>query len=111
MTLDHDDVEAIARRVAELVAPRARIGLVSTDAVADELGVSSGWVYEHAEQLGVIRLPGAGAKPRLRFDLERVRAAVIEGERPAPERPRRRGRPKKNALPADVTLIQGRGTG
>jgi hypothetical protein len=46
-------------------------GLVGVTAVADYLDVSAGWVYEHAEELGVRRL-GSGPKARLRFDLEEV---------------------------------------
>jgi len=49
--------------------------LVDAATVADKLGVSRAFIYDHAQELGVIRL-GSGEKARLRFDLERVLAAV-----------------------------------
>jgi hypothetical protein len=108
--LDDDDIEAIARRVADLVVAPP-LGLVGVDAVASALGVSAGWVYEHAEELGVIRL-GEGSKARLRFDLERVRAQLHEKKSPSPKpATRRRGRPRRSGLPAGVKLIPGRAEG
>jgi len=74
---DAETVEAIATRVAELVLERLEPSgvsgrtLVGVDAVAEHLGVDRGWVYEHADQLGVRRL-GNGSKPRLRFSLSEV---------------------------------------
>jgi len=73
VTLDAQDIEAIARRVAELIAdqvspPAAR--LVDAAYVAQLLGVERDWVYAHADQLGGIRL--GGPKGRLRFDLATV---------------------------------------
>src|SRR3954470_8132482 len=75
MTLDKDDVEAIARRVAELV--RQVPGLVDAHSVAAELQVERDWVYAHASELGAVRL-GDGPKARLRFDLRHVRERVTE---------------------------------
>jgi hypothetical protein len=46
--------------------------LVDPLTVARELGVSRGFVYAHADNLGAIRL-GSGPKPRIRFDLDEVR--------------------------------------
>jgi hypothetical protein len=43
--------------------------LVDAATLGRELGVSRQFVYDHAEELGVIRL-GSGRRPRLRFDLE-----------------------------------------
>jgi hypothetical protein len=45
--------------------------LVDAARVAEYLGVSRAFVYEHADELGVHRL-GAGPKARLRFDLAEV---------------------------------------
>jgi hypothetical protein len=73
VTLDADDVEAIARRVAELVPPPSR--WVDAQAVAAALGVDRDWVYAHARALGVVRL-GPGPKSRMRFDLALVRERV-----------------------------------
>jgi hypothetical protein len=38
-------------------------------------GVTRNWVYAHAEDLGALRI-GAGRRPRLRFDPDRVRRAL-----------------------------------
>jgi hypothetical protein len=43
--------------------------LVDAATLGRELGVSRQFVYDHAEELGVLRL-GSGRRPRLRFDLE-----------------------------------------
>jgi hypothetical protein len=111
MTLDTDDVEAIARRVAELVGQAP--GLVDAHSVAAELHVERDWVYAHAGELGAVRL-GAGPKARLRFDLGHVRQRIAElavepDQPPRDEPPRRRRRRSREqlALPG-VKLIQGR---
>lgn len=73
MTLDAQDIEAIAQRVAELLAGHgAPARLVDAAHVARLLGVERDWVYAHADQLGAIRL--GGPKGRLRFDLTTVTA-------------------------------------
>lgn len=41
--------------------------LVDATAVASYLGVQREWVYEHADELGALRL-GSGPRARLRFD-------------------------------------------
>jgi hypothetical protein len=105
MTLDAEDVEAIARRVAELVGQAP--GLVDAHSVAAELRVERDWVYAHARELGAVRL-GDGPKARLRFDLRHVRERVTELasklEEPVAPRARRRAQPAM----AGVKLIQGR---
>jgi hypothetical protein len=72
-------VEATARRVVELLDRRDVAAtpprLVDAAELASLLGVSRSTVYEHADELGAVRL-GEGAKPRLRFDPDRARAAV-----------------------------------
>lgn len=73
--LDPESVEAIARRLAELLADRKAEapggGLISAETVAERWGVSRRWVYEQAERLGARRI-GAGSRPRLRFDPDEV---------------------------------------
>jgi hypothetical protein len=68
--LDHSSIEAIAREVAQLIGrddqPGAR-GMLTARQVAARFNVERGWVYEHADELGVVRL-GRGPRPRLRFD-------------------------------------------
>ncbi len=72
---DPDLVEAIARRVVELIGDGARrealTGYIDASALARELGVERDWVYSHAETLGAIRL--GGPHGRLRFDREIVK--------------------------------------
>lgn len=62
-------VEAIAQRVAELLRAELAAGpsLLTPSEVAEQFSVTRTWVYEHADELGVIRL-GRGPKARLRFD-------------------------------------------
>ena len=93
-------VEAIAQRVAELLRAELHLAprLLTPSEVADRFAVSRTWVYEHATELGAIRL-GNGPKARLRFDPDRVRRVVnrepdkdtARPTRPAPSR-------KKNGL-------------
>jgi hypothetical protein len=78
-TLDAASVEAVARRVVELMlgegdSPSAR-GLVDAATLAAELGVERSWVYTHRDELGAMQL-GTGPKPRLRFDVETARAVL-----------------------------------
>ena len=86
-TLTNGDVEAIAdalaRKVAEIVGARsATFGLVAARELAEELGVSTDYVYAHAAELGAMRL-GAGPKARIRFDLDRARLALEGRARPS----------------------------
>lgn len=71
---ESDLVEAIARRVVELLRaekPQERHSrLVDAATLARELGVERDWVYANAERLGAIRL--GGPRGRLRFDREVV---------------------------------------
>jgi hypothetical protein len=84
--LDEQTVEALATRLADLLANRAsrqdppgsrQAGegaagrLLSAAQVAARWGVDRSWVYQHAQALGAIRL-GTGTRPRLRFDPDRV---------------------------------------
>jgi hypothetical protein len=89
--------------------------LVDASVLADFLGVSRAYVYEHGEQLGAIRL-GAGPRARLRFDpdlaLERLTACTTgrESEVAAssmvePTAPRRR----RQRLGSGVELLPVRG--
>jgi hypothetical protein len=68
--LDPQTVEAIARRVIELLHGKAAAAgpeLVDAAELARRLGVERSWVYTHAIELGAIEL-GGGRRPRLRFD-------------------------------------------
>jgi hypothetical protein len=94
MTLDREDVEAIARRVAELLRadPAADAQYVDASTIARRFGVTRAWVYQHKSRLGAVPL-GSGPKPRLRFDITRV-PELLGGQRDTSP-PRRRGRPAR----------------
>jgi hypothetical protein len=84
--LDPDLIDAVARRVLELVAERdtgsgsAPSGLLTVAEVAQRLRVSTKWVYAHQRRLGAIKL-GEGPKARLRFDAGAVAAELDSTER------------------------------
>jgi hypothetical protein len=115
--LTPDAIEQIAQRVAALLrehrdqagARPVSAGLLDASQLARHLGVTRTWVYEHANQLGAIRL-GAGSKARLRFDLDTATAAIDrrrvdrQNSRGAPAAPRAsRHRPRR--APASTTPL------
>jgi hypothetical protein len=113
VSFDVEEIEAVGEHIAELVASaRPKVGLIDARELAEELGVARDWVYANAERLGGVRL-GNGPRARLRFDIELARQALAaggNGGQPPSNRaaPRRRGRPRREAVPAGVPLIQGR---
>ena len=89
-------IQAIARRVVELLEQRPGApGLVDAAELARRLGVTRAWVYEHATELGAIRL-GSGPSPRMRFDPEEAIAAMkpAEPQLQAPTSKRTPSRPR-----------------
>ena len=70
-----ESIEAVAQRVAELIAAATesapRPERITAEEVSRWWGVSRRWVYDHAEELGARRL-GSGRRPRLRFDPDEV---------------------------------------
>jgi len=108
MTLDPDDIESIAARVAELLRdkmPQTASRLADAAEVARELGVDRDWVYAHARELGATRL--GGERGRWRFDLARIRRDLARPSAskrsPSATRRRRCQQPKKTR--GDVELI------
>ncbi len=119
-----DPIAALADQIADRVALRLGTQLTrlaaSTDPaparelwsarrVAAHYGVSLSFVYQHADELGCVRL-GGGSCARLRFDPVAVQArwAQIGGALP-PERPERRQsrprrRPATHQLDKDLLL-------
>ncbi len=88
MTLENQDIEAIAHRVVELLESPPRKLLTAAE-VAQLLAVDLDFVYVHQEELGVVALPGKGRRPALRFDrdtllerLDRRRAGARAEARP-----------------------------
>jgi hypothetical protein len=95
MTLDAEDIESIAARLAELLReqmPSSPSRLADAAEVARELGVDRDWVYAHAHELGGVRL--GGPRGRLRFDLQTIRRRLDCQGQPAPVEGRR-ARPRK----------------
>lgn len=104
MSLDPADIEAIAVRVAELVAADDQESpgrYLDARQLARILGVERDWVYAHAAQLGAMRL--GGGRGRLRFDLRHATRTLAgrPPERPASPSARRRAhrRPGVDLLP------------
>lgn len=94
--LDQATIDTIAERVAQFLGDaHLTTRLVDAETLARRHGVSRSFIYEHAEELGVIRL-GAGPRPRLRFDpdfalrafTERQRGEGAEGEAARRREPR-----------------------
>lgn len=115
--LDADSVERVAQRVLELLAPRldaspAATGRLLTAAeVSERWGVERSWIYEHAAELGAIRL-GSGPRPRLRFRpeaIDRHPATLTATHGPSTPQPRPKGRAFR-PIPGDpVELLPIRG--
>jgi hypothetical protein len=98
MTLDADDIEAIAERVAEKLRGEGLGRYGDAQAVSARFGVSVDYVYAHATRLGAIRL-GEGPKARLRFDLADVERRLMgngHASRHAPKQPRARHRKQRD---------------
>ena len=102
-------VEAVARRVLELLDGTEAEGLIDAVEVARRRGCSPAWVYRHKDELGVIR-QGDGPRPRLRFDPEVACSAgkrsLSEQSSAQAEKPR--GRPRSRPG-TDVPLLPIRG--
>lgn len=94
MTLDAEDIESIATRVAELLRDEMPARLADAAEVARELGVDRDWVYAHARDLGATRL--GGNRGRWRFDLARIRRDLAcPPTSKSRSTARRRGQPPK----------------
>ena len=116
IALDPPTVEAIARRVVELLERRGlqRRELVDAAELARRFGIERSWVYSHAIELGAIKL-GDGSKPRLRFDPEiAARVLRVVGEGSAADPParsgERAGQPQRDRG-SEVRLLPIRGRG
>lgn len=90
--LSADSIEALATRLAELVgavspAPGGASGeMLDAAEVGRRWGISRRWIYDHADDLGAMRM-GGGPRPRLRFDPAEVAERL--GAPRSIDRPRR----------------------
>jgi hypothetical protein len=108
-----DTILALADRIADRLAARldARLDELSRSAsdarrdalwtaqrVATHYGVRVDFVYQHADELGCVRL-GGGPCPRIRFDPDAVQArwARVGGAMPAEMTPKRRRPPTRRS--------------
>ena len=94
--------------------PEQHEGLVDASEIARMTGRSRWWVYEHAAELGAVRL-GAGSRPRLGFWPSRVdeylqAAAQLRQPITAPcrARPQRRRRGRRTSTGVELLPIEGR---
>ena len=80
IALDAATVELLAELVAAKLdeCHTARAGWVTADIVAAHLAVEVSYIYEHAVELGAVRL-GDGPRARLRFRLDVVDKALAGG--------------------------------
>jgi predicted DNA-binding transcriptional regulator AlpA len=97
------DVRAIAEAVADVLAKRGLVvyagpagsaRVLSAREVSRLLGRSTPWVYDHATELGAIRM-GTGPKARIGFDLAMIEQWKRDNQirsSGAPAPPRRRSR-------------------
>jgi hypothetical protein len=107
----------LTERLAERLGsptPEQHEGLVDASEIARRTGRSRWWVYEHAGELGAIRL-GPGSRPRLGFWPSRVdeylqAAAHLRQPIPAPRRarPQRRRRSRRTSTGVELLPIEGR---
>jgi hypothetical protein len=119
--IDVVTMEALADLIVEKLdeRERSRQSWVTADVVASHLSVDIGYVYEHATELGAVRL-GDGPKARLRFRLDlvdeavggttacpAVRASNVPGSGTV-EAKRRRRRPRLSGTGVPLLPVSGR---
>jgi hypothetical protein len=112
-------IERIAGRVVALLREEQLLPpgtgqttpeLLTVSQLAKHLGLHRTWVYEHAQDLGAIRL-GDGPKARLRFNLHTAIAALRQynaGRADGPLEPQRSARSRPSPYRTDVPLLQPR---
>jgi len=92
MHLSADSIEALASRLAEFLggaSPAVRGGseeMLDAAEVGRRWGISRRWIYDHADDVGAMRM-GGGPRPRLRFDPAEVAERL--GAPRSIDRPRR----------------------
>jgi hypothetical protein len=106
----------LAMRLGGLMSAQAE-ALVDAAEIARTYGKTRTWVYQHAGELGAVRL-GSGPRPRLGFSPTRVAAAFEKVDEPWPVRlperaqPRRqRGSTGRTPSGAELLHVRGQATG
>jgi hypothetical protein len=90
---------------------RLRATLVDAQTLAEMLGVGRAYVYEHADELGAIRL-GSGTRARLRFDPERATHCLAgrkSQQDTSPAKPAVRRTRRRRSMGTTVELLPIRG--
>jgi hypothetical protein len=113
---DGDALDRLADEIADRLAarlegfaPARSEPLVDAAEIARMFGKTRSWVYEHAGELGAIRL-GSGPKPRLAFSPSRVAESLEEvgqsppASLPVPAHPQRR-RPRIDRTATGAPLL------
>jgi hypothetical protein len=100
--------ERLAVRLSGLTPARAE-PLVDAAEIARLHSKTRSWVYEHAGELGAVRL-GSGPRPRLAFSPARVAEQLEKVDKPAPARlpeapQRRRGRQRSGRTASGSPLL------
>jgi hypothetical protein len=122
LAFDEDLLDLLADRLADRLASRLELAIKPQEAlinaadVACLVGMKRGWVYEHAGDLGAVRL-GPGPRPRLGFYPARVNEYLESIANPppislpthAPPRRRQRRRPRPGYTASGVKLLPIRG--
>jgi hypothetical protein len=118
LSLDGDQLAQLADLVADRLAQRLATNdshaLVDASEIARRHGLTRSWCYDHAAELGAIRI-GSGSRPRLRFNPELVERhlANAAGQTVAPvaATPRRRTRQQESRTASGAPLLHvGAGT-
>lgn len=111
-----DEIRALAEAVVDVLEERGLVAppeptpghVLKVADVAELLGRSRPWVYEHAAELGAFRF-GTGPKARIGFDRDAIERWKRDHQilKPAATSAatRRRGRPRKKAGSSAVNLI------
>jgi hypothetical protein len=115
---DDDALDRLADLLAERLAmrlngqaPARSEPLVDAAEIARLHGKTRSWVYEHAGELGAVRL-GSGRRPRLGFSPARVAEALQKVDEPEPvtlpqiAKPRRDRRRRSDRTPSGAELLR-----
>jgi hypothetical protein len=109
-------VEQVAARVAQLLhlqqqnqeqdQPRDPVGMLTVSQLANHLHLNRAWVYEHADELGAIRI-GSGPKARIRFDFHTATDALKQqrASRTPTLAPVKPLKSRRRRTPASVPLL------